>query len=463
MQFFYRKNILILSLIIIYCAKPCKVFSQEIIAEQNYAMNAPGIARVQTVLSAKVYVDKVKMKERVFNKLVDSVKNLDTTRIILTSEQKLNIVVKALYSKPLRFFSATGEYLLKEHRITSTGTGFFVTSDGYLITNCHVIDQDSSYIRQKFILSAFKEVTDANIRSLETSWGMVLTDEQKNLLYNAYGLVYSQLSSMILFDLKKEIDVIYRIDGDNGGQLQQVRKAILINKGRPMPGKDVALLKIDDGKNLPMLRISKDSVINIGEHVLVFGFPEPVTSNIYLATESGIEPTLTAGIVSAIKKTVGGWPVIQMDAAIAHGSSGSPVCNAKGEVIGMASFGSLEQRTGDLVTGFNFAIPVSVIQEFLDSAHIHQQTCEACNLYNKGLDFYFRNEYSKALKNFEKVKKFNKNYPGIFYYSSLCNNKIAAEENLPFWKKKYYLFAALLAVILAGGYFFYFRKRIKAA
>jgi serine protease Do len=93
---------------------------------------------------------------------------------------------------------------------------------------------------------------------------------------------------------------------------------------------------------MPTLPFSNDDIARIGEEVLVYGYPEPVTANTFLARETNIEPTLTKGIVSAIKKSVGGWPVIQMDAVITHGSSGSPVCNNRGEVIGLATFGSLE-------------------------------------------------------------------------------------------------------------------------
>ena len=48
-------------------------------AEHNYALNCPGIVMVQSVFSATVYVNKVDINERMFEKLVDSVKRLDTT------------------------------------------------------------------------------------------------------------------------------------------------------------------------------------------------------------------------------------------------------------------------------------------------------------------------------------------------------------------------------------------------
>src|SRR5215510_2533876 len=97
--------------------------SQVISAEQSYAANSPGVVMVQTVFSATVYVNKVEMNERRFNQLVDSVKHIDTTGTMFSAEEKLDIVVKALYNNPFRFFSRTTEYFRQQHRILSSGTG----------------------------------------------------------------------------------------------------------------------------------------------------------------------------------------------------------------------------------------------------------------------------------------------------------------------------------------------------
>ncbi len=429
--------------------------AQSLSAEHNYALNAPGVAMVQTVFSATVYVNKVQMNEKRFSQLVDSVKKLDTTDAILSASQKLDIVVEALYHNPFRFFSATTEYLRQQHRIVSEGTGFFITGDGYFLTNCHVIDRDSAFIRQKFIQSTFQEVTDANIRALQLSWAMTLTDEQRNLLYNSYSLIYSQLSSMILFDLKKDIYVIYRADNGSDKAFRIKKQAILVIKGKPMPGKDIAILKLEDVKDLPTLRVSTDSVVRIGERVLVYGYPEPATSNIFLAAESTVDPTLTVGIISAIKQSIGGWPVIQMDALISHGSSGSPVCNEDGEVIGLATFGSLEQNTGNLASGYNFAIPVSVIKSYLDSARVQPKESLASSLYNEGLNLFYDAFYNKSLKRFEEVQKLNSNYPQLNYYQTLCRNKITAgEDKETFMQKNFFRIMAFI-LFIGGVYIFY--------
>lgn len=424
--------------------------------EHNYAINSPGVAMVQTVFSATVYVNKVEINQRRFNLLVDSVKRLDTSGSMLSAERKLDIVVKALYNNPLRFFAATNSYLSQQHRILSNGTGFFITGDGYFITNCHIIDRDSAFIRQKFILSTFREVADGNIRSLESSWEVVLTEEQKNLLYNSYSLIYSQLSSMILFDLNKEIYVIYRADNADNMPFKVKKPARVIVKGKAMPGKDVAILKLDNVKDLPTLPISKDSIIDIGEKILVYGYPEPVGNNVFLAAESNTEPTLTAGVVSAIKQSIGRWPVIQMDAMISHGSSGSPVCDDKGEVIGLATFGSLEQNTGGLASGYNFAIPVSVIKEFLTEAKVTPQLSQTSLLYNEGLRFFYQSFYNKALKRFEDVRKINSNYPGLNHYVRLCTQRMeAGEDRASFLQKNF--FRVISVILIFGGIYVYYR------
>jgi serine protease Do len=429
--------------------------AQTISPEHNYARNSPGIVMVQAVFSATVYVNQVRINERVFDKLVDSVKRLDTTGTILSPGQKLDIVVKALYKTPFRFFSAGNEYFRQAHRVQSTGTGFLITDDGYVVTNCHIIDRDSAFIRNKFILETFQEVIRRNVNSLQSSWAMTLSEQQRDLLYNAYGLIYSQMSSMILFDLKKEVFVLYRTDKQQGGTTTTKRHVRVIVKGKAMPGKDVAILKIDSVNNLPVLSFSRDTVPRIGAQVFVLGYPEPATLNSFLATEASIEPTLTSGIVSAVKKSIGGWPVIQMDAMISHGSSGSPVCNDKGEVIGLATFGSLEQGTTWLVSGFNFAIPVMVVREFIDSVRLAPMEGEASTLFNEGLVFFYQQFYRKALKSFERVEKLNKEYAQLHFYLQQCHMRIdrGADRQSP--PRQYVFWMMALIAFMTFAYIFY--------
>jgi serine protease Do len=211
-------------------------------------------------------------------------------------------------------------------------------------------------------------------------------------------------------------------------------------------------------KQVPTLAFSKDIIPRIGEQVLVYGYPEPVTSNPYLARETIIEPTLTAGVISAIKKSLHGWPVIQMDAVISHGSSGSPVCNNKGEVIGLATFGTLEQTTGALASGYNFAIPVSVVKEFLDSAGVEIKPSEAAVAYRDGLNYFYKEYYARALSKFKTVRKLNDSYPQLQYYIDNSDKMInSGNDKESFYQKSVFRIIALCLIV--GGILTFYRWR----
>jgi hypothetical protein len=106
---------------------------------------------------------------------------------------------------------------------------------------------------------------------------------------------------------------------------------------------DIALLKVE-GKNLPIVKLPTDYKARQGDGIIVIGSP------------LGLETTISEGIISGIR---GKDKLIQITAPISPGSSGSPVFNIKGEVIGVATF--LIQRGQNL----NFAIPVKHVTKLL--------------------------------------------------------------------------------------------------
>jgi serine protease Do len=111
---------------------------------------------------------------------------------------------------------------------------------------------------------------------------------------------------------------------------------------------DVAVLKID-AKNLPVVRIGDASRLKPGEWVIAIGSP------------FGFDNTVTAGIVSAIARSLGNpdtyTPFIQTDVAVNPGNSGGPLFNMQGEVVGINS--QIYSRTGGY-QGVSFAIPIDV-------------------------------------------------------------------------------------------------------
>ncbi len=106
---------------------------------------------------------------------------------------------------------------------------------------------------------------------------------------------------------------------------------------------DLALLKITAKSNLPTIKLGDSTNVKVGQKVLAIGNP------------FGFNGTLTTGIVSRIDYSRN---KIQTDAAINPGSSGGPIVNTNGEVIGISqSIFNPDNNKSNI--GIGFAIPVN--------------------------------------------------------------------------------------------------------
>jgi len=109
--------------------------------------------------------------------------------------------------------------------------------------------------------------------------------------------------------------------------------------------KDLAVLKISSPTS--PIGLGDDEINSVGQRVFAIGNPE------------GLEGTVSEGIISGFRKIDDTFRLMQITAPISPGSSGGPVLNGKGEVIGVAS--------GSLISGqnLNFAIPVTELKRLL--------------------------------------------------------------------------------------------------
>jgi len=126
------------------------------------------------------------------------------------------------------------------------------------------------------------------------------------------------------------------------------------------PRSDVALIKLEDGKNLPVLSLGDSDSLEVGEWVMAIGNP------------FGLAHTLTVGVVSATGRTAVGITdyedFIQTDAAINPGNSGGPLINLKGEAIGINS--AIFSKSGGYM-GIGFAIPINMVKAIKDQLIEH--------------------------------------------------------------------------------------------
>jgi serine protease Do len=124
---------------------------------------------------------------------------------------------------------------------------------------------------------------------------------------------------------------------------------------------DLAVIKIEADKELPVAKLGNSDATQVGDWVLAFGSP------------FGLQATVTAGIVSAKDRGVGTQfqRFIQTDAAINPGNSGGPLVNMSGEIIGINTAIFTVNRGYD---GVGFALPsntaVSVYNQLIKSGRV---------------------------------------------------------------------------------------------
>lgn len=140
---------------------------------------------------------------------------------------------------------------------------------------------------------------------------------------------------------------------------------------------DLALLQLPGGVTDNAAIASEPGKLRQGEDIVAFGFP--------LNTLLSSGGNLTPGVVSALTGLGNNTNQIQITAPIQPGSSGSPVLNKKGEVVGVVSMklddGKMAKVTGQIGQNVNFAVSGQTLKSFLDT---HKVT------YTSGSGFFSR-------------------------------------------------------------------------
>ena len=117
---------------------------------------------------------------------------------------------------------------------------------------------------------------------------------------------------------------------------------------------DVAVVKIS-GTNLPTVELGDSSTLNVGQRVIAIGNPY------------GLSQTVTTGVISALERNVQASStetlvgVVQTDAAINPGTSGGPLVDLSGRVVGMNTM--IYQNA----QGLGFSVSVNTVKKVYEA------------------------------------------------------------------------------------------------
>ena len=357
----------------------------------------------------------------------------------------------AMYSKPsvVRIVDGVAGQILfqppgyqgQTYNVSSIalGSGFFISSNGYIATNAHVV-------------STTKEGED-----------------------KAKQVLFWQMVQQIAKQLGKDPRSLNTNFIDQYSQLQSFQKFhhVIIPDGTALPfeikqygaptgegadqGKDVAIIKIEI-KNSPILKLGDSDKVQLQDHVTVIGYPgaaDTFNSGL-LSSKSALEATINDGKISARKQASSGAPILQTSTPATHGNSGGPVLNDANEVIGLLTFRG-DTVNGQEVSGFAFIVPSNTVMEYVRSAGAINTEGPTDTLFREGLDYYWNQYYSSAIPKFEEVKRMfpqHSEVDGLIQSSQQAKSEGKEKSSFPLWLVGVivgvlFLFLLLLIIIIA--------------
>lgn len=320
------------------------------------------------------------------------------------------------------------EVLSRDVCMTMNGSGFFVSDDGYIATNGHVVVYGAKDMLAQALL-ADQNLLREFLRGTTMSAGeaaevMQRADLTASVIAKIYDLPNNQLrlanerqrtlvalgsKPVDLTSEQKVRDIMSGFSDDADIKQAAVvatdyaakdQFSVVANPDTGFTASDVAILKID-AQNTPFVSRSSEHITQ-NQQVSLFGFPGDAENSLIDNTTLGV--SVTNGTISSIRDAAGGSSKLyQTDADASRGNSGGPAVDEFGNVFGLLTY---RFSTGDTTDAAK-----SYIRDYADLEKLARSQSITFSGDSKtqaawasGLDNYAKRYYSAALKEFESVK-----------------------------------------------------------
>jgi S1-C subfamily serine protease len=311
--------------------------------------------------------------------------------------------------------------------VVALGSGFFISSNGYIATNAHVVSMTHDG-EEKAKQALFWQLVNQLAKQVGKDPRSIANFIDEHSTLQSFQLFHHVIipdGSAFPFEIKQ-----YGAPTGEGND----------------QGKDVAVIKIEV-KNAPVLKLADSEKVQLQDHVTVIGYPgaaDTFNSGL-LSSKSVLEATINDGKISAKKQATSGAPILQTNTAATHGNSGGPVLNDANEVIGLLTFRG-DTVNGQEVSGFSFIVPSNTVMEYVKSAGTTNDLGPTDNFYREGLGYYWDQYYSSAIPKFEEVKRLfpqHSEVDGLIQSSQQAKAEGKEKSSFPVW-----IVIVIVAVVL---------------
>jgi S1-C subfamily serine protease len=315
------------------------------------------------------------------------------------------------------------------------GSGFFVSKDGYIVTNGHVATPDpldtvmdsfwynvplnspfwDDLASDLYALAAAGQL-DLSGYSTEDLYGFVLglfvglVDEQVftvtsvNTPYIEKGIPFTVDVNTLGVSNASELIAAEVVDGKVDSSSRAIYDALLGGAAPGITTPDLAILKVNatEVEEFPTLDLSDPSFLSAGQKVVVIGFPGSADNRSLFSATASRTATITNGVLSAIKPNVtDSFDLLQIDASVSGGNSGGPILDGDGNVVGVTTYGVSSGEAAD----YNAGVSVEEVSKFLSENSVTVSASSISQSIESGVENMSKEYYKMAVADFNDAKE----------------------------------------------------------
>lgn len=351
------------------------------------------------------------------------------------------VVVVAEIGAQVTLRCAGAEKTVAAPAYRESGSGFLISPRGWVITNAHVVfaahDPPRKWLTARLVERAFRAECLPSVLAQRGLGTGQRSETEESLVREA---VASTPARGVV--LEPAVWVVLQ----NGVRLPaRIAKYSPPTGGEAMSGRDLALLRVE-AADMPTLSLGDSGALKIGDKLSVVGFPGVVMTHELLNASAKVQASVTHGAVSGFKQDRANQPIIQTDAAAEAGTSGGPVVDSAGLVVGVMT--AVTQGEGGTVQGFNFVIPVAAVKEFLSGTTVAlDETSRFSTAWRAGLSAFFAGRYSRAAPHFTETNRLLPEMPDVQRITAENTVRMQTQPLLP-WDQV----GAVLVLLSLAGY-----------